>query len=211
MPLPTLSFTAFSNIRRRTRTYDAKADQSAQLDELLAYVQSEYVTSVDVGDLKPTIRATAPAGWLICDGSPFDAATYPELAAALGGAVLPDFRDRFPIGAGGLAGLLATGGTGTFTITAANMPAHTHTVNDPGHTHGINDPGHSHMTDRAGGAAAAGAGANGLVNDQTDRATTNIGIRPATTGITVNPTGAANPAPITVTPPFIGINWMVKT
>ena len=39
-----------------------------------------------------------PAGWLVCDGSTFSAATYPALAAFLGGTTLPNIKGRFVLG-----------------------------------------------------------------------------------------------------------------
>ena len=38
---------------------------------------------------------SAPAGYLICDGSPYSSVTYPALFAILGTANLPDFRGKF--------------------------------------------------------------------------------------------------------------------
>ncbi|WP_372733616.1 phage tail protein [Nocardioides sp.] len=77
-----------------------------------------------VGELTNWIgdEADCPAGWLICDGSSFDAGTYPKLAALLGGTTLPNFTDRFLIGAGSKA-LLTTGGNVT----------HTHSLSDAGY------------------------------------------------------------------------------
>lgn len=41
---------------------------------------------------------TAPSGYLLCDGSTYDSATYPDLFAVLGSTTLPDFRDKFARG-----------------------------------------------------------------------------------------------------------------
>ena len=56
-----------------------------------------------VGTLKLIAGGNPPAGYLICDGSEVDPEQYPDLAAFLGGdpPVLPDFRDRALVGAGG--------------------------------------------------------------------------------------------------------------
>lgn len=45
-------------------------------------------------------KASIPAGWLALDGSTFSDVEYPDLADLLGTTTLPDFTDRFPIGAG---------------------------------------------------------------------------------------------------------------
>ena len=70
-------------------------------------------------------KADIPAGWLPCDGTLFSSATYPKLATRLGGTTLPNFTDRFPIGAGTKA-LGTVGGTSTKTLAVANLPAHDH-------------------------------------------------------------------------------------
>lgn len=72
-------------------------------------------------------KADCPAGWLVMDGSAFDGAVYPELAALLGGTVLPNMEDRFPIGAGTKA-LGTSGGSPTVVIGAGNLPPHTHAL-----------------------------------------------------------------------------------
>jgi microcystin-dependent protein len=62
--------------------------------------------------------ATAPAGWVLCDGQ----------------NGTPDLRSRFIIGAGqggGLSnyGVNATGGAESVTLTTAQMPSHNHSAN----------------------------------------------------------------------------------
>ncbi len=51
-----------------------------------------------------------PAGWVYCDGN----------------NGTPDLRGRFVVGAGPDYGVGQTGGNSTITLTAAQMPAHTH-------------------------------------------------------------------------------------
>ncbi|MBK8192233.1 MAG: tail fiber protein [Lewinellaceae bacterium] len=51
---------------------------------------------IPAGTIQMYYGNSAPAGWLVCDSSTFDAATYPDLYAILGGNTLPDFRGRFP-------------------------------------------------------------------------------------------------------------------
>ena len=74
---------------------------------------------------------------LLCDGRTLNVSAYPDLAAALGAGGLtfdlPDFSDRFPVGAlspntGGIYGLRSTGGAAEVVLTVDQMPAHTHTA-----------------------------------------------------------------------------------
>lgn len=120
--------------------------------------------------------SVAPTGWLICNGAAISRSTYAALFAAIGTAFgpgdgsttfnLPDCRGRTVIGAGQGAGLTnralgATGGEEKHTVTAAEMPSHTHAINDPGHIHPVNegsghthtiaDPGHTHALNEGGG------------------------------------------------------------
>lgn len=136
-----------------------------------AGVPGEDITSGRVGSLyggMPTgsitqfAIATAPSGWLNCDGGTFSSATYPDLATLLGDTYgvhsgttyhLPDFRGRVAVGVGtgvgdGSSGstnsepagtaltaraIGAWGGAQTHALTALQMPRHTHT--DSGHSH----------------------------------------------------------------------------
>ena len=77
-----------------------------------------------IGEVRMLATATIPAGWLLCDGSTFSAATYPLLNTLLGGTTLPDFRDRFPVGKSATKALRSTGGSAT--ITEAQLPEHDH-------------------------------------------------------------------------------------
>lgn len=89
----------------------------------------------DVGVIELFAGTTPPPGKLLCDGASYAVADYPFLHAVIGysfggaGAFfnVPDLTDRFPIGAGTKA-LGTSGGSPTVTLTAANVPAHTHPI-----------------------------------------------------------------------------------
>lgn len=53
-----------------------------------------------IGEIIPSIGATGE-DYLVCDGSTFNAATYPDLYNLLGTNVLPDYRECVLYGAGG--------------------------------------------------------------------------------------------------------------
>jgi len=117
--------------------------------------------------------ASAPTGWLICDGSLVSTTTYADLFAVIGytyggtGATfqLPDMRGRTTIGVGTGAGLTArsladTGGTETHQLTEAEMPSHTHTV-DVGGGSGGGAPATRTNNDLAGSVGTVNTGSTG--------------------------------------------------
>lgn len=86
--------------------------------------------------------SAAPSGYLLCDGTSYFRATYPDLFTAIGTAYgaadgthfnVPDLRQRFPLG-------LATSGTGSTLGATGGAIDHTHT--GPSHTH--TGPSHTH-------------------------------------------------------------------
>ena len=93
--------------------------------------------------------ASAPDGWLLCDGSAVSRTTYAALFTAIGTAYgpgdgsttfnLPNMGGRVGVGVGSSGGssfaLAASGGEETHTLITAEIPAHSHA--DAGHTHGI--------------------------------------------------------------------------
>ena len=89
----------------------------------------------------------APDGYLMCDGSAVSRTYYAELFAAIGTTYgagdgsttfnLPDLQGRFPLGAGAGNGLTARtvgqkDGEESHTLTADEMPAHSHTPSASG-------------------------------------------------------------------------------
>ena len=78
-----------------------------------------------VGTINAYAGATAPTGWILCDGTAVVSGTHPELYALC--ATTPDLRGRFALGktaAGTGSTLLGTGGSTT--ITTGNLPSHSH-------------------------------------------------------------------------------------
>ena len=51
-----------------------------------------------VGTIQMWPKSTAPAGYLLCDGSAYNTTTYAALYAVLNVGTLPDFRGVFPRG-----------------------------------------------------------------------------------------------------------------
>jgi microcystin-dependent protein len=98
--------------------------------------------------------ATAPTGYLLLQGQAWPGTTgiYADLFALLGGANLPDMRQRTPVGwqsgDADFGTLLAGTGVKTHTLTAGQMPNHSHTVNS--HNHGGGNHGHNFRWDTGG-------------------------------------------------------------
>ncbi len=96
--------------------------------------------------------STAPAAWLLCDGSAVSRITYAALFAAIGTTYgagdgsttfnLPDFRRRVAVGAGGTGTATLgnavgnTGGEETHVLTISEMPAHSHSDTKAYHNYG---------------------------------------------------------------------------
>ena len=88
------------------------------------------------GDYKTSGRRGDHPGWLLADGREIRRDLYPALFDAIGEDHgpgdgqetfnLPDFRDRFPVGAGPSIALAARGGAAAVTLTGAEMPHHAH-------------------------------------------------------------------------------------
>lgn len=140
-------------------------------------VANPNLAVVPVGGLVPFAGATAPSGYLLCDGSQVSRATYQSLFLAIGTAYgagdgsttfnVPDMRQRFPLGkaaTGTGATLGSTGGSIDHTHTES---AHSHTVSitsstDGSHGHGgatSTDGSHNHGGDTGGIDSITGFGA----------------------------------------------------
>jgi microcystin-dependent protein len=105
--------------------------------------------------------------------------------------------------------------------------AHGHAVTDPGHAHTITDPGHSHTSAAVASTLTAGAASGSAAAGNTGSATTGITVDSATTGVMIAETIAGGAvaaevtgialadtgsgAPVPILPPYIAMNWMVRT
>ena len=133
---------------------------SIKLDDLATYLASTDVfnqavynttaqnisfiasnSELPIGSILPYAGSEAPNGYLMCDGSEFDATAFPDLAeflsskpfgqGATGAAKLPDLRGYTIAGAGGdllTANTLGrSGGSKDITLGANHIPSHNHT------------------------------------------------------------------------------------
>ena len=138
--------TVIDDIIGRIQIWAGKVDgvnTAERLNELSTGVAS--LPTVQVGTIHAYAGATAPTGYLLCDGSAVSRTTYANLFAVTGttygagdGSItfnIPNLRQRFPLGkaASGTGSTLGeTGGAIDHTHTG---PSHTHT--GPSHTHTI--------------------------------------------------------------------------
>jgi microcystin-dependent protein len=174
-----------------------------------------------VGILLDFAGATAPAGFLMADGSAQDRVLFAGLFAVIGTTYgagdgsttfnLPDCRGRSAIGAGQGSGLTnrvlaAAGGEENHILTIAELASHTHVQN--AHTHVQNAHKHDLLMNAQGSTAGggtlgpvAGAGPWGGVTTVT---ATNQNATP-----TNQNTGSG--AGHNTMPPFIALNKIIKT
>lgn len=189
------------------------ADGTIVLADLAAALQAFLVP---VGTIAMYGGASAPTGWLLCDGT--STTGYPTLAGIVGAAT-PDLRGRFAIGDNASLTLLGTGGSTT--IAEANLPAHTHAnTASASTTVSVSDPGHSHTINGEGFVANVqdvlnGDGQRVLESDLSTSASTEA-TATATTGITatatttVTMTNASVGSGTAYYPPYLVVNYIIK-
>lgn len=103
-----------------------------------------------------------PSGYLLCDGAAVSRTEYAALFSTLGTAFgvgdgsttfsLPDLQARFVFGANSTYTRGETGGEVNHTLTASEMPVHSHSCSDGGsHTHTMESGGeHTHSSGASG-------------------------------------------------------------
>lgn len=116
-------------------------DVRVLLDDLKARVRelerqpsstgSSTVSELPPGSILGWLGATAPAGFLVCDGQ--STAGFPKLIAALvlagePSTNVPDLRDMFLVGAGTTYTVGDTGGEAAHILTAGELAAHSHAI-----------------------------------------------------------------------------------
>ena len=173
-----------------------------------AFVQNAGLT----GEIKMWGVATAPTGYLLCNGAAVSRTTYAALYAVYGTTFgsgdgtttfnVPDFSGKMPIGVNGTYTLASTGGAASTTIATTNLPAHNHTA-----TSTVTDPGHVHSYYTAMSPVGGAAGSdlrNGYGYFNTGSAVTGI-----TVATTIGNTGSGTA--LTTISPYLGVYYIIKT
>lgn len=172
------------------------------------YVDSSVASGVPSGVMTMWPTGSPPSGWLLCDGSAVSRTTYAALFGVLGTVFgagdgsstfnLPDYRDRMPIGANTIAASVgATGGSKDAIVVSHS---HSASVYDPGHTHTTTYLYERWNTD--GPNNRTGGDGLSLGSDLINGAYTGIGVSIGSTGSSGTDANM---------PPYLGINFIIKT
>lgn len=143
---------------------------------------------------------TAPTGWLLCAGAAVSRTTYAALFAVIGTTFgsgdgsttfnVPNYTNRTPYG----TTVGATGGSADAVVVSHT---HTATVTDPGHTHTYQ--GSNYQPNNAAGSQPDWIGSSTMT---TNSNTTGITVANSTTGVSGTNANL---------PPYLGINFIIKT
>lgn len=179
-------------------------------------------TYVPTGGMLMWGTASAPTGYLLCNGATVSRSTYSALFAVIGTAygagdgsttfTLPDFRDRFPVGAGTSYSANSQGGSKDATVVSHT---HTGTTGSGGSATGTLDSSFlsdfGNFTSASGvfslsnsyanrSQGAAGTGSQGLAT---------LSIPSHTHSFTTDSTGSSGTN--ANLPPYLGVYFIIKT
>lgn len=166
----------------------------------MALLGAQFVNAVSpnpVGSLQAYAGASAPSGWLLCNGTSYSTSVYPELFSVLGytyggsGANfnVPDLRGRMPIGSGNDG-------------TAANNA--TRTRGDKGGDTRLQSHGHAFSPETNTAVFSSGGGATGFDAAQT-AGSRGYRLLIATVGAHDQAQGSGGNMP-----PFLVTNYIIK-
>lgn len=183
------------------------------------------IVSNPTGTIIPFAGATAPSGFLLCDGSSVSSSNYLALHSVIsntyGGSAytgaaalsftLPDYRGRVLIGAGTGSGLTArtlggTVGTESHTVSSSNISQFStgYMSANASHVHGQIKPVYVYNPN---------AGSAGFTSGNYVSGNDSAGITPVAYASTehTHTVGSASPTAISNMPPAIGVNYLIKT
>ena len=211
----TFGVTGTSSLAATSFSVSPTAPTPTTGDNSTKVATTAFVTqnAVLTGSLLMWPTTSAPTGYLNCDGTAVSRTTYASLFAVVSTTFgvgdgtttfnLPNYTNRMPYG----TTIGATGGSAD-----AVVVSHTHTATS---TSTVTDPGHNHTPDGGGefrclnnsypqGGGYTGSG--GSSPPTTSTATTGITVSTTTTNASTGTSGTnAN------LPPYLGINFIIKT
>lgn len=191
----------------KAMTVDSDQDFSGRDLYELSAPESRFMPP---GSIIAFAAAVPPSGFLACNGQTVNREDYPDLWPVIGDLygtltattfVLPDLRTRVIRHTGPGYNMAATGGKDSITLSASNLPAHTHPVT-------ITDPGHTHLQWTA-GQVNQGISGGGAAGSQF-----NVNTQAVSTGFTgITASAGANTTttdPLDVRDLYISLNYVIK-
>lgn len=147
--------------------------------------------------------------YLLCDGTVYNISSFPELGSLLGATFggngsttfgVPDLRARYRLPLGGSSGRVTNGVSGIDGTTIASsggsqsLQSHNHTTNENPHNHSTNVSTSSNNTTNPSGSQPGAPSSGNIYQNpgQNNGSFASNFIANATTGITINSTGAGN-------------------
>lgn len=191
----------------QTISGDATVDNAGAMTIAAGAVEESMlaagVNTVPTGCISLWYTAAPPSGWLVCDGSTFDATTYADLDTLLGGNTLPNLQGRIPVGRNGTSGTFnvavgTAGGAETHQLTEGQMPKHYHLMLGP-----------SSVTSPQGSGSSSGVYGGGTPDDSTQAYGTYSTGGSASSGSQT--TGTGNGDSFGLLQPYVVLNYIIKT
>lgn len=174
-----------------------------------------WSAGVNTGTIQMWPTNTPPTGYLLCNGASVSTTTYATLFGVIGytfggsggSFLLPNYTNRMPYG----TTVGATGGSANATLVSHS---HTASVSDPGHQHlfGGDDQIGSQggYNSQSGFSYDANSSTGGNAQNYYTKRTDNTN-NPQTTGISVSNSTEGSSATNANLPPYLGINFIIKT
>ena len=190
-----------------------------------AFVQNAGLT----GEIKMWGVASAPAGYLLCDGSAISRTTYAALFAVYSTTFgagngtttfnIPNFAGKMPIGVNGTYALAATGGVASVTLSEANLPSHTHsfsatsggTSTSLSHQHNLLGSSDHYVADGGGPRGGASTFPWSLGGTDYGAYMTASGSLDHTHSVSGTTGGTGSGTAVTTISPYLGIYYIIKT